>query len=67
MLLEDENKEPNILEGELLLSGQNERIFANITALADYIKTFAIENGRFGVGNMDGQKCYVLQYQSKNR
>lgn len=67
MLLEDENKEPNILEGELLLSGQNERIFINITALADYIKTFAIENGRFGIGNMEGQRVYVLQYQSKNR
>ena len=67
MLLENENTEQTVLCGELIIAGQQERIFSNVTALADYIKTFAIDNGRFGISNLDGQRVFVLQYQQKNR
>jgi hypothetical protein len=61
--LENENKEP--IEGEHNSPIQKEKLFSNLTALADYIKVFSIQAGAFGRANVDGKDCYILQYRSR--
>lgn len=61
-----ENQRESILEGELIPAQMSERVFSTLQGLTDYMVIFKVEFGRFGVGNLDGRKCYVLQYTPTN-
>lgn len=62
-----ETERKSILEGEYIQAGSSERVFSTLAGLADYIRTFNIESARFSVGNLEGKKCYVLQYKPMNQ
>jgi len=64
--MEQIENEKSFIEGEYLPAGASERIFGTLQALTDYVAVFKVESGRFGVGSLDGKKCYVLQYQPIN-
>lgn len=58
--------EINVLTGEVLVNGQRQRVFGNIGALADYVKTFNILGGQFGIQTNTGVSRYVLIYNAVN-
>lgn len=62
-----ETERKSIIEGEHIPAGSSERVFSTLAGLADYIRIFNIESARFGVGNLEGRKCYVLQYKPVNQ
>lgn len=61
-----ETERESFIEGEYIPAGTSERVFSTLQGLTDYMVIFKVESGRFGVGNLDGKKCYVLQYQPTN-
>lgn len=61
-----ETERESFIEGEYIPAGTSERVFSTLQGLTDYVNIFKVESGRFGVGNLDGKKCYVLQYQPIN-
>jgi hypothetical protein len=63
---QDSTEEINVLTGELLTAQQRQRVFGNINALADYVKTFGILGGQFGISTNTGKSIYVLIYNAVN-
>jgi hypothetical protein len=59
-------EEINVLTGELLTAQQRQRVFGNINALCDYVKTFGILGGQFGLNTASGKTIYVLIYNAVN-
>jgi hypothetical protein len=54
------------LEGEVIPPQVTQRFFKTIDGLADYIKTFEIIQGGFGVGFVDGVgQCHILEYPTR--
>ena len=64
--MEQIQNEKSYIEGEYIAAGTSERIFSTLQGLTDYVSIFKVQSGRFGVGSLDGKKCYVLQYQPIN-
>lgn len=61
-----ETERESFIEGEYIQAGTSERVFSTLQGMSDYMVVFKVESGRFGVGNLDGKKCYVLLYNPLN-
>lgn len=52
------------LEGDIYQDRVKEKVFKNLSAMADYIKTFNVQSGRYQLCyTHEKQEVFVLQYE----